>query len=158
MEKLLTEVEIKALNKFGQFEMIASHTYMFLANRMKTLGYFGAEKFFNAESDDERNHYRKLEQFMNDMGCELAVESLENIDVPVENLLDALNHAYTMERDLMDAYESVAGGTTVSYKTRVVLQDFINIQIGAVGEYGDLLSRIALGGDILVFDKELGKK
>jgi len=158
MEKLLTEVEIKALNKFGQFEMIASHTYMFLANRMKSLGYFGAEKFFNAESDDERSHYRKLEAFMNDMGCELSVESLENITLNISNISDALNHAFQMERDLLDAYESVAGGTLVSFKTRVVLQDFVNFQIGAVGEYGDLIARLALNGDVLVFDNELGEK
>jgi ferritin len=157
MEKLLSEVEIKALNKFGQFEMTASHTYMFLANRMRSLGYFGAAKFFNAESDDERVHYRKLEDFANDMSCELSVESLENIDAKIENISDALNHAYVMERELMDAYESVAGGNSITFKTRALLHDFVNIQIKAVGEYSDLLTRLALSGDVLVFDQELGE-
>ena len=32
---------------------------------MKTIGFFGAEKFFMNESNSEREHYNKLEAFMN---------------------------------------------------------------------------------------------
>ena len=56
MEKLLTDIEQKELNKFGRLELTASHTYLHLANRMKTAGYFGAEKLFTEESLGERDH------------------------------------------------------------------------------------------------------
>ena len=65
MEKLLTDVEQRELNKFGKLELTASQAYLHLTNRMKTLGYFGAEKFFAGESKDERKHYAKHEDFMN---------------------------------------------------------------------------------------------
>ena len=38
---------------------------------MKTLGYFGAEKFFLSESNSERDHYGKIEKFANDLGMSL---------------------------------------------------------------------------------------
>ena len=156
MEKLLSEAEIKTLNKFGQFELTASHTYLFLANRMKSLSYFGAEKFFNSESDSEREHYRKIEKFMSDLGCELSVEGVDKADHPVTNVKEALELAYMIEKDLLDAYETAARNSELSLKVVLLLQDFTTHQVEAVGEYGDLLARIELTNDMLLFDKELG--
>jgi len=154
MEQLLTAEEQKALNKFGKFELTASHVYQHLANRMKSLGYFGAEAFFMSESLDERKHYGKLEQFMNDMNCELNVESLEAVKSDVANIGDALNMAYEMELDLLKEYEKEAS-SGFSYKVTVALQEFINIQVAAVGEYGDLINRLKLTDNMLVFDADL---
>ena len=157
MEKLLNEVEIKTLNKFGQFELTASQTYLFLANRMKTLSCFGAEKLFNSESDGERDHYRKIEKFMNDLGCELSVEALDKADHAISNIKEALELAYIMEKDLLDAYETAARNSELSLKVVLLLQDFTTHQVSAVGEFSDLLARIELTNDMLLFDKELGK-
>lgn len=156
MEKLLNEVEIKTLNKFGQFELTASQTYLFLANRMKTLSCFGAEKLFNGESDGERYHYRKIEKFMNDLGCELSVEALDKADHAISNIKEALELAYMMEKDLLDAYETAARNSELSLKVVLLLQDFTTHQVSAVGEFSDLLARIELTNDMLLFDKELG--
>lgn len=154
MEKLLADNEIKALNMFGKLELTASHVYQHLTNRMKTLGYFGAEKFFLGESLDERTHYAKLEQFMNDMNCELAVESLEPVTSEVAGIGDALEMAYKMEAELLAAYEKVAD-SGISRKTLILLQDMIMIQVGAVGEYGDLINRLKLTDNMLVFDADM---
>lgn len=154
MEKLLTETEIKYLNKFGKFELTASHVYQHLTNRMKSLAYFGAEKFFLSESLDERTHFAKLEQFMNDMNCELSVESLDAVTSDVANIGDALEMAFQMELDLLKEYEKVYS-SEVSPKVKVLLQDFINIQVGAVGEYGDLINRLKLTDNMLVFDADM---
>lgn len=156
MKNLLSEIEIKTLNKFGQFEMTASHTYMHLANSMKTISAFGAEKFFNAESDDERVHYRAIEEFMNDMGAQLSVESLESENTAIPDIKSALETAYQMELELMEAYEKSAINPELSFKVKLKLYEFVEIQTKAVGEYGDLLARIALTNDMLLFDKELG--
>ena len=154
MEKLLNELEIKSLNKFGTLELTASHVYQHLTNRMKTLGYFGAEAFFLKESLDERTHYNKLAQFMNDLNCELEVSNLMPVTSDVANIGDALDMAYKMEADLLAEYERVCC-MDISRKTVILLQDMINIQVGAVGEYGDLINRLKLTDNMLVFDADL---
>lgn len=154
MEKLLTEYEIKALNKFGKFEFTASHVYQHLTNRMKSLGYFGAEAFFLKESLDERTHYAKLEQFMNDMNCELTVESLNAVTSNVQSIGDALEMAFKMEAELLAEYEKEYSAD-ITPKVKTLLQDFINIQVGAVGEYGDLINRLKLTDNMLVFDADM---
>jgi ferritin len=157
MESLLTEVEVKELNKFGKLELTASQTYLHLTNRMKSLGYFGAEKFFANESKDERKHYAKHEDFMNKMNNELTTEALDAVTSEVLSIKDALELAYEMEKDLMLEYEKSARRTDLSLKVVLLLQGFVEIQVDAVGEYGDLLNRLALTDNMLLFDQELGK-
>jgi ferritin len=156
MEKLLTDIEQKELNKFGLLELTASQTYLHLSNRMKSLSYFGAEKFFLSESNSEREHYGKLEKFANDLGGELSVEALGAVSCNCTNIKEALEEAYQMEKDLLAEYEKSAMRSDLSLKVVLLLQDFTTHQVGAVGEYGDLLARLALTNDMLLFDKELG--
>lgn len=157
MESLLTDKEIQELNKFGKLELTASHVYLHLANRMKSLGYFGAEKFFNAESDDERTHYRLHEDFANKMNAEMSVETIDTVTSDITNIKEALEYSFQMEKDLMLEYEKSASNTELSLKVRLLLQEFAEVQVDAVGEYGDLLNRLALTSDMLLFDQELGK-
>jgi ferritin len=154
MDKLLTPEEEKALNVFGKFELTASHVYQHLTNRMKSLAYFGAEAFFHSESLDERTHYAKLEEFMNNMNCELAVEALDPVTSSVASIGDALQMAYEMEADLLAAYEK-AYDSGISSKVKILLQEFINFQVSAVGEYGDLINRLKLTDNMLLFDADL---
>ena len=157
MESLLTPIEVQELNKFGKLELTASQTYLHLTNRMKSLGYFGAESFFASESKDERKHYAKHADFMNKMNAELSTESLEKVTTDVSNIKEALTLAYNMEKDLMDEYEKSARRTDLSLKVVLLLQEFLEIQVDAVGEYGDLLNRLALTDNMLLFDQELSK-
>jgi ferritin len=157
MESLLTTIESQELNKFGKLELTASQVYLFLTNRMKSLGYFGAEKFFANESKDERKHYVKTSDFMNKMNAELSVESLEAVKLNINDIKEALEFAYNMEKELMEEYEKSARRSDLSLKVVLLLQEFVEIQVDAVGEYGDLLNRLALTDNMLLFDIELGK-
>lgn len=157
MESLLTDIEQKELNKFGLLELTASHTYLHLANRMKTLSYFGAEKLFLEESKGERKHYLKIEEFCNQLNGELSVEALDKVTSTVSNIKEALEMAAEMEKDLLLEYESSAKKAELSLKVVLLLQEFTTHQVGAVGEYNDLLARLALTNDMLLFDQELGK-
>jgi ferritin len=156
MEKLLTDIEQKELNKFGKLELTASQVYLHLSNRMKSLGYFGAEKFFLSESNSEREHYGKLEKFANDLGCELSVEALDAVECNCTDIKSALQMAYDMEKELLNSYETSARKSDLTLKVVLLLQDFTTHQVGAVGEYGDLLARLALTDNMLLFDQELG--
>ncbi len=156
METLLKEIEQKVLNKFGKLELTASQAYLHLSNRMKTLGYFGAEKMFMTESNGEREHYQKIEQFCNNLGGELSVEQLSAIQCDCQDLESALTMAYDMEKDLLLEYEKEASNTELSLKVVLLLQEFTTHQVTAVGEFSDFLSRIKLTNNMLSFDQELG--
>jgi ferritin len=156
MENLLTDIEQKELNKFGKLELTASHVYLHLANRMKSLSCFGAEKFFMKESSGEVKHYRRLEEFANSLGGELSVESLEKVDnLGVNSIKDALEISYQMEKDLLLAYEEAAKNTNLSLKVVLLFHELVTHQVAAVGEFSDLIARAALTNDMLLFDKEL---
>jgi ferritin len=156
MENLLTDIERKELNKFGKLELTAAHAYLHLANRMKTLSYFGAEKFFLEEAKGEHKHYRKIEEFANSLGGELSVEALDGVNTDVKDIRSALQMAYQMEKDLLMAYETSARRSDISLKVVLLLQDFTTHQVEAVGEFSDLLARLNLTDNMLLFDQELG--
>jgi ferritin len=125
---------------------------------MKTAGYFGAEKLFTEESLGERDHYNKIEQFCNNLGGELSTDALDAVKCDCKDVKGALEMAYEMERDLLMAYETSASKTDLSLKVRLLLQDFTTHQVGAVGEYMDLLARLMLTDNMLLFDQELLNK
>jgi ferritin len=155
LQRLLTDEEIGLLNKLGHSELTASHTYLHLSICMKNKGFFGAEKFYMNESNDERTHYLKISDFMNDMGEELKVLGLEPVDTEAESLMDSFEMAYNMEADLLKAYEDAYA--VVSAKTKIFIQEMIDIQVKAVGEYGDLIARLSLTEEPILIDQELGE-
>lgn len=155
MEALLSKKEIDIINDLAKSERLASNTYEYFANCMRTHGMFGATKFFMAESKSELDHYEMVAKFMNDMGVEIKMPSIESIDFESEGLGDILEMAYDMEKDLLDSY--CEAYEAVSVKAKIFIQKMIDIQISSVGEYGDLIQRFALVGDnVLLFDQELG--
>jgi len=155
MKKLLTSQEVEMMNNLGNLEMVASHTYKHLANSMKSIGFFGAEKFFNAECLSELEHYDKLEAFMNDMNEQLEVRSLDAVDDEIGDLMQAFTHAVEMESDLLEEYEFA--WEKASPKMKSFLKEMIDIQVQSVGEYGDLIARLSRTSEPILVDQELGK-
>jgi len=155
MKQLLTNEEIEIINNLGSKELEASQAYLHLSIMMKNLGLFGAEKFFMAESNSEREHYSKWVSFMNDMGEALAVPAVPAQNIDVNSLMDAFEMAYEMEADLLDGYEQAH--SEVSAKVKPLIYDFLRIQTESVGEYGDLIARLELTQEPILIDQELGK-
>ena len=155
MKKLLTSQEVEMINKLGVEELTASHTYLHLSNTMKTIGFFGAEKFFMDESNSEREHFNKLEAFMNDMNEQIEVRALEAVKVEIDDLMEAFEHALDMEMSLLGKYEDAYEKATP--KSKALFLDFINIQVESVGEYGDLIARLSRTNEPILIDQELGK-
>ena len=155
MKQILKSEEINMINELGNAELTASQAYLHLSIMMKNLGFFGAEKYFLEESNTEREHYGKLNEFMNDMGEAIAVMGLEAQTVDVSNLMEALEFAYDMELDLLTKYEEAYDKS--SPKMKVLFHEFIGIQTNSVGEYGDLIARLELTQEPILIDQELGK-
>jgi len=155
MEKLLTETEIKVLNKFGLLELTASHAYLNLASLMQIKGAFGAEAFFKKESDSEREHFDKLRTFMNNLNVKITIPALTEASCDCATIKEALVEAYNMERDLLMEYEKEAKNSELSLKVVLLLQDYTTHQVGAVGEYSDLIAMASLTTDELILDNKL---
>lgn len=155
MKKLLTSQEVEMINKLGVEELTASQTYLHLSNTMKTIGFFGAEKFFMNESNSEREHYNKLEAFMNDMNEQIEVRTLQAVNIEIDDLMEAFEHALEMEMNLLGQYE--AAWDKSSPKLKPLLHHFIELQVESVGEYGDLIARLSRTNEPILIDQELGK-
>lgn len=155
MKELLKPEEIELFNQAGHFEKLAAQTYEHLANIARMKGLFGCEKFFLAEAKDENKHFQKLAKFLNDMGVRICMPALEEQDEDVETIDEMFEKAYEMELNLLEYYESVE--EEVSSRCENIILDMIEVQVKAVGEYGDLIARLSItGDDILVFDQEIG--
>jgi len=155
MKKLLTSQEVEMINKLGVEELTASQTYLHLSNTMKTIGFFGAEKFFMAESNSEREHFNKLEAFMNDMNEQIEVRTLQAVNIEIEDLMEAFEHALEMEMNLLGQYEEAYKKS--SPKLQALIHHFLELQVESVGEYGDLIARLSRTNEPILIDQELGK-
>jgi ferritin len=157
MESLLNDKEKRLLNVLAKEERTASATYEYFANCMMSHGLFGAKKFFLAESRSELDHYQKIASFMNDLGCEVDMPTVESVDMELEGLGEILEASYEMEKALLELYEDSYSESGVTPKFKSFVQDMIDGQVKSVGEYGDLIMRFSLVGDnVLLFDQELG--
>lgn len=157
-EKLISPEVAALLNEAVASELYASSLYKHLANQLQRIGYFGAAKHFRAEAADELEHYQRLADYFNDRGDVAAVPAIPAMTEPVGSLLDAIQAAYETEKVLGVDYAAWYAEADVT--TQQFLLQFIEIQRKSVGEYGDLLARLALAGDdraaLLLIDQELG--
>ena len=155
MENLLNPKEIEMINDLGQMELEASQLYLHLANSMKSINFFGAASFFIKESNSEREHYSKLEDFMNNMGEQLEVRAISAVKSPVNELMEAFEKALEAEVDLLGEYEDA--WEKGSPKVKALFHHFIELQTESVGEYGDLIARLSRTSEPILIDQELAK-
>lgn len=164
MLKSLIDPAMEVLLEGAVFqELHASHTYKHLANQCQRIGLFGAAKFFRSESEEELKHYQKLADYINDRGSVAHLPDVPAIEAKVASLKDALAVAYEKEVSLGKLYENwYSTALTNDITTAQFLLQFVEIQRTSVGEYGDLISRLALAGDnpaaVLMIDTELGEQ
>ena len=152
---------ITMVQKAIEYELDASQTYLALANQMQGLGYFGAQRFFLSESNDERAHYQRHVDFLNDLGVVAAVPALKAQAVKAATFRDAFALAMGRETDLLEFYRDMTKKLFPEYpEVFAHFMEFVGIQVKAVGEYGDLLARIDAVADdkcgLLIIDKEIG--
>ena len=162
MPKSLLSPEVKAcLDEAVHAELYAANLYKHLANQLQRLGYFGAQKFFLAESASELEHYQIHANYQNDSGTVAGIPAIEAMDEPIGTLRDAIETAYDTELQLEKDYIRWYSACTKDPVTAEFLLQFLRGQRKSVGEYGDLLARLDLAGDdraaLLQIDNELGK-
>lgn len=161
-KELLSASCIKSLNKAIEYELGHFYLYKLLANKMQGLGYFGAQKYFLAESAEENDHYQKHVDFLNDLGIVAKLPTLAPEKDEVTSLIDAIQIAYDNELDLLNYYRKLYSQEEEEYpEIAEHLNFYLKTQREAVGFYGDMLARLDLVKNdscgILIIDKELKK-
>lgn len=161
VKNLLAPEIQSALDDAAHAELYAANLYRHLANQLQRIGYFGAQKFFLAESADELTHYQIHADYRNDSGDVAPVPAIEAMSEPISTLLDAIETAYDTELQLKKDYSRWYSACNKDPVTAQFLLQFLQIQRKSVGEFGDLLSRLKLAGEdraaLLAIDNELGK-
>ena len=161
LKSRLTPDTKAALDEACHAELYAANFYRHVANQLQRLGYFGAQKFFLAESASELEHYQIHATYQNDSGDVAPVPAIEAMDEPIGTLRDAIEAAYDTELQLEKDYIRWYSACAKDPVTAEFLLQFLRGQRKSVGEYGDLLSRLDLAGDdraaLLQIDNKLGK-
>ena len=159
--KMIISDDLKSmLDDAVHSELYASNLYKHIANQLQRIGYFGANKFFLAESADELKHYQLHVEFQNDVGCVAKVPMVEAMNESIKSFSDAIELGYETELELYNNYKGWYSDASEDPVVQQFLLQFLEIQRTSVGQYGDLLSRIQLvDGDkagMLLIDQELG--
>jgi ferritin len=163
VKNLLSPSMKKGLQKAIYAEMYQSNLWKHIANQLQRLGFFGGQKYFLAESAEELTHYQIFVDFINDMGDVADVPKIDAIEDEIDSIATALQVAYDMELDVYNQYKKFyQEAEEEDCAVGIFLQQFVTIQLKAVGAYGDLISGYNRCGTneaaILEFDRYLSKQ
>jgi ferritin len=163
VKNLLSPSMKKGLQKAIYAELYQSNLWKHIANNLQRLGFFGGQKYFLAESAEELTHYQIFVDFINDMGDVADVPKIDAIEDEIDSIATALQVAYDMELDVYNQYKKFyQEAEEEDCAVGIFLQQFVTIQLKAVGAYGDLISRYNRCGTneaaILEFDRYLSKQ
>ena len=163
VKNLLSPSMKKGLQKAIYAELYQSNLWKHIANNLQRLGFFGGQKYFLAESAEELTHYQIFVDFINDMGDVADVPKIDAIEDEIDSIATALQVAYDMELDVYNQYKKLyEEADEEDCAVGIFLQQFVTIQLRAVGAYGDLISRYNRCGTneaaILEFDRYLSKQ
>ena len=163
VKNLLSPSMKKGLQKAIYAELYQSNLWEHIANNLQRLGYFGGQKYFLAESAEELTHYQIFVDFINDMGDVADVPKIDAIEDEIDSIATALQVAYDMELDVYNQYKKFyEEADKEDCAVGIFMQQFVTIQLKAVGAYGDLISRYNRCGTneaaILEFDRYLSKQ
>jgi ferritin len=163
LKNLLSPSMKKGIQKAIYAELYQSNLWKHIANNLQRLGFFGGQKYFLAESAEELTHYQIFVDFINDMGDVANVPKIDAIEDEIDSIATALQVAYDTELDLYNQYKKFyEEAEDEDCAVGIFLQQFVTIQLKAVGAYGDLISRYNRCGTneaaILEFDRYLSKQ
>lgn len=158
-KSLLSANMKKGLQSAIQAELYQSNLWKHLANQLQRLGFFGSQKYFLAESAEELTHYQMIVEFINDMGDVASVPAIEAVNDKVTSIGDALEIGYETELDVLNQYKKIyKQAEEEDCAVAIFLQQFITIQVKAVGQYGDLLAKYKVAEEtkeLLEFDEHI---
>lgn len=123
-------------------EYQAFYLYRSASNWCKNVGFFKAADFFEAESKDELEHSKSLQEYLVDWNVTPNLPDIDTPDLSFKSLIEVIEKAYDAEFQLYENYEKITKqifdmGDTCTF---IFLQKFNEIQRKSVAEYSDRLN------------------
>jgi ferritin len=134
----------KAIDERIGDEYTAHYFYRNAANWCKGANYAKAAAFFDAEANSELEHAKGLQDYLTQWNLLPAIPAAPT-KKSFKSLIEIVNGAYEMEYGLLEKYSE---NQTEFFKEHIpsfnFIQDYVDIQNQAVGEYSDLLNALEL--------------
>jgi len=153
----------KALNEQIAKEVFASNSYLSMASWCETEGLSGAQKFFYAQSEEEREHMLKLFHYVNGSGGHGLVPDIKQPINKYDSLHHAVNISIEQEAEVTKSiYEIVALSLSVQdFGTFNFLQWFVAEQQEEEQMFKSIKDILCLAGgknaNLFLVDKEIGR-
>merc|ERR1712046_182283 len=143
-------------------ELYASYVYQAAARHFERddVALFGFAKFFQHQSDEEREHAEKLQKYLNLRGGRQALKDIKAPPTFYESALSAMEAALQLERDVNESLlniHKIADGHNDAQLTDFLEGNFLNEQvesIKAISDHVTNLRRVGSGLGEYLFDKQ----
>jgi len=152
------------INKQINMELYASYTYLSMAAYFARddIALHGFAKRFKEASHEEREHAEKLIDYQNRRGGrvvfkEIAKPSVDEWGTAIEAIEASMELEKTVNASLLAMHKSADGNGDAQF-TDFIEGNFLEEQVEAIKEIGDLITKMKRAGDGLglhIIDKEL---
>ena len=136
----LSDKVVKLLTARLKDEYTAHYFYRAAANWCNDVNYKKAATYFENEAVDELTHAQKIQDYMTGFNI-IPQIPIANPKHNFNNLINIVNDAYTIELNLMNAYNKVSH---IVFREDITTFDFLTdlreIQKNSVVEYNDLIN------------------
>merc|ERR1712205_40232 len=151
-----------ALNEHINMELYACYVYQAAARHFERddVALFGFAKFFQGNSDEEREHAEKLQRYQVIRGGRLTYADVKAPPAEYESALTAMEAALQLERDVNESLlrmHKTASDKEDAQFTDFLEGNYLNEQVEAIKEIADHctnLRRVGTGLGEYLFDKE----
>ncbi|KAI9142528.1 ferritin-like superfamily [Paraphysoderma sedebokerense] len=160
-----TAVE-EGINQQINMEMKASQIYLSLSAYFSRdrIALPGLAKFFMKSSDEEREHAKKLMDYVNKRGGKVVLQSIAAPDVEWQSAKNAMEFTLALEKEVNKALlnlHNLSDQHSDVHFCDFLEGEFLNEQVEALKMIADLLTQLdRVGGDglgLYLWDKELEK-
>lgn len=130
-------LQSRLLDEFNAFALYRSAT-----NYCQNVGFFKASEFFKAESSDELEHAKNIENYLTQWNVTPILPTIPAPEVNFKGLSDIIEKAYEIELSLLEKYVDSSSKLFKAgdLATFDFLQEFRKIQNDSVAEYSDKIN------------------
>lgn len=151
-----------AINDQINMELYASYAYQAAARHFERddVALFGFAKFFQHQSDEEREHAEKLQKYLNLRGGRLILKDVKAPPTEYDTALSAMEAALQLERDVNESLlnmHKLADDAHDAQATDFLEGNYLNEQVESIKEISDHvtnLRRVGTGLGEYLFDKQ----
>lgn len=158
-----TSVYDLLINQMNQ-ELVNSRYYLTLSNICDNIGYIGAKNFFKKQSDDELEHFKKINTYISMRNWIPVLKNLEEMEVDLtQNLLSMFANAYELEKLNLKFISNIIKNTLTSsdFESFYFLSWFVENQTAEIDEMLKWRQKFEIASDspaaILFLDAQLGE-